>query len=77
MSTYAHCGHDATPPPEEINNEDAQRIFDEVAQRKLGISGEDFLRRWDEGRFANLSEENPRVQEVAMLIPLVRVADAR
>lgn len=77
MSIYTHSTHDATPPPEEISDEDAQRIFDEVAQRKLGISGEEFLRRWDSGRYASLPEENPRAQEVAMLIPLVRSVDAR
>lgn len=74
MSTYPAGGH--TLPPEEISDADAERIFDEVARRKLNISGDEFLRRLDDGRFDNLSEENPRIQEVLMLVPMVRATDA-
>lgn len=64
-------------PAKEISEEEGEKIFDETARRKLGISGEEFLRRWDAGKYSNLADENPRAQEVAMLIPLVRTTDAR
>ena len=36
----------------EFLDEDAsRRLFDEIAQRHLGISGQDFLRRWERGDF--------------------------
>jgi hypothetical protein len=76
MSIHAHGGHGA-PPAQEIGDKDAEEIFNEVARRKLGISGDEFLRRWDAGKYACLLEEDPRAQEVAMLIPLVRSSDAR
>lgn len=51
--------------------EDARELFDEATQEHLGMSGEEFLRRWDAGEFAD-DPDRPEVIEVAVLIPPVR-----
>ncbi len=38
---------------------DAWAVFDAEARRMLGISGEEFLRRWDEGAYADAGDETP------------------
>lgn len=58
-------------PPAEYSVEEGREIFDAAAQRHLGISGDEFLRKWDAGEFAD-DPDRPEVIEVAMLIPLVR-----
>src|SRR5215210_5234989 len=35
----------------ELSKEEGREMFDRAAQRKLGISGEEFLRRWDAGDY--------------------------
>jgi hypothetical protein len=42
-------------------------LFDQAARRYLGISGEEFIRRWDAGEFA--SDERWEVAHVSMLLP--------
>lgn len=58
----------ATSPPKRV------RIFDEAAQEWLGLSGEEFLRRYDAGKHSNLieSEENRRIVDLYLLIPFAR-----
>ena len=58
-------------PPAEYSAEEGRAIFDAAAQRRLGISGDEFLRKWDAGEFAD-DPDRPEVIDVAMLIPLVR-----
>jgi hypothetical protein len=58
-------------PERKYSAEEAQMIFDEAAQTHLGVSGEEFLRRWDAGEFAD-DPDRPEVIDIAMLIPLVR-----
>lgn len=60
-----------TVPASEYTAEEGRAIFDEVAHRLMAMSGEEFLRRWDAGEFAD-DPDRPEVIEVAMLIPLVR-----
>lgn len=63
------------PEHVEVDYSEGLAILDKVAQRKLGISGAEFIRRWDAGNYATV-EEHVKAQEVAMLLPLVRpVAD--
>ena len=45
-------------------------LFDREARRHLGISGEDFLERWDAGVYRDSADEG--VERVAHLIPVVR-----
>jgi hypothetical protein len=52
----------------ELSSDDAQAAFDEAAQHYLQMSGDEFLKRWDAGEFA---DDDPAVMPVAMLLPLV------
>jgi hypothetical protein len=36
----------------ELSHEEATQAFDAVARREMGISGAEFLRRWDAGAYA-------------------------
>lgn len=56
---------------DELTPEEAWDVFDSAARNDLHMSGEEFLRRWDEGAF-RADPDRPGVMDVAMLIPLVR-----
>jgi hypothetical protein len=58
------------PPFRDLSPEESAEEFDHQARRRLGMSGEEFLRRWDAGEFPNT--EDFAVSYVASLIPLVR-----
>jgi len=49
-----------------LDEEESRRLFDEIAQRYLGISGQEFVRRWERGDY-NDDYERPEVIRVAML----------
>lgn len=52
----------------------AAALFDRQAQRLLGISGEEFLRRWDAGEFRD-EEDSPQGRAamfLAVLLPFGR-----
>lgn len=36
----------------ELSRQEAEAAFDAVARREMGISGLEFLRRWDSGQYA-------------------------
>jgi hypothetical protein len=55
---------------EEISTDEGADILDRVAQKRLGITGDEFIDRWDRGDYADL--DHVTVMEVAMLIPLAR-----
>ncbi len=54
--------------------EEGRELFDFQARELLGMSGEEFLNRWDTGEFRNLPdiEENFPIIRLAMLIPFAR-----
>lgn len=54
----------------EISPTEAREIFDSAAQYYLKMSGEEFLKRWEAGKFEELDQ--PDVMHVAVLMPLVR-----
>jgi hypothetical protein len=58
-------------PPDE-----ARALFDRQARRLVGMSGEEFLRRWDAGEYKgrNLDEDQAtrKIAALAMLIPFGR-----
>ena len=58
------------PPYHEVSPEEGWQIFDTQARKYLGMSGEEFLRKWD----ANEIEDPDRsdVLAVAFLIPYFR-----
>lgn len=48
MDRRAACGSEIV----ELNQVEAEEAFDTVARREMGISGAEFLRRWDAGHYA-------------------------
>ncbi len=58
------------PQVRELSPEESAAEFDRQARRRLGMSGEEFLRRWDAGEFPDI--EDPDVGWVGALIGLVR-----
>jgi hypothetical protein len=44
---------------EYLSREQAQGQFDEAARAIAGVSGEDFIRRWDAGEYRELRLTNP------------------
>jgi len=57
-----------------LSKEDARAIFEIEIVRLLGISGEEFLRRWDAGKYAETPDdlEHRNVLHAAFLIPFGR-----
>lgn len=49
-------------------------LFDYQARKLLGISGPEFLERWDAGEYRRVADpvEAGKVQRLAMLIPFAR-----
>ena len=54
--------------------EEGKQLFDYQARKELGISGDEFLRRWDAGEFDAIADDpdHPEIMELAMLIPFAR-----
>jgi hypothetical protein len=57
-----------------LDDEESHEYFDRQARRLLGISGEEFLRRYDAGEFAALKNDREQraVMKLAMLAPFGR-----
>ncbi len=57
-----------------MNDAEARAEFDAEARHWLGVSGDEFLRRWDAGEYHDTfdDEDHPGVLMVATLIPWVR-----
>ena len=57
-----------------LTPEEGRAYFDEVCRNRLGISGDEFLRRWDAGEYRDSPDtpESSGIRSVAMLIPLAR-----
>lgn len=62
---------DVGPEVHEASAEEGAALFDKTARRLLGISGEEFLARWDRGEYEH-EDERVAVTKVAMLIPFAR-----
>jgi hypothetical protein len=58
--------------------EEGVALFDRDARRALGISGEEFLRRWDAGEYQPVPDtvEGRAIGQLAVLIPFVRGTNA-
>jgi len=48
---------------EELDPQQAAAAFDAIARREMGISGDEFLRRWDAGHY-----EGQRMDDVKGLV---------
>lgn len=60
------------------SDKEAMELFDMRARYELGISGEEFLRRWDNGQYREYRQlpdtpEGRRISRVAWLIPTLRL----
>jgi hypothetical protein len=53
----------------EVSAADGARLFDGWAHRLMGMSGPEFLRRYDAG---DLDTDDPAAARLAMLIPFTR-----
>jgi hypothetical protein len=58
-----------------LSDDEAREFFDRLARQRLGISGEEFVRRYREGEFAD--DDDPVVRDVKMLINLVDPVSVR
>lgn len=58
----------------ELSDEEARSHFDRQARRLVGLTGEEFLRRYDRGDYAGIEEDEfgRRVIALEMSIPFVR-----
>lgn len=61
-----------------MTREEGIALFDRDARRALGISGEEFLRRWDAGEYQPVPDtvEGRAIEQLAVMIPFVRDAKA-
>jgi hypothetical protein len=61
-----------------VTPEEARAIFDREAEKTLGISGEEFLRRWDNREYQPVPDdtEGRKVARMAMMIPFARSTPA-
>jgi hypothetical protein len=56
-----------------LTEEEAVAAFNTLAQREMGISGQEFLRRWDAGEWVDVDLDSVRgLVDVSMGLPLVR-----
>jgi hypothetical protein len=58
------------PEVRELTREEGQKLFDDLARRYMGMSGEEFLRAWDAGEIKN--PDRPEVMRVVFAIPFAR-----
>ncbi|MBA2755086.1 MAG: hypothetical protein H0U40_11605 [Chloroflexia bacterium] len=49
-------GPDIQAPIRFTTTEEGRAIFDDQARRLMNMSGEEFLRRWDAGEFAEIAD---------------------
>ncbi len=55
----------------DLTAEEGWQLFDNAARFYLNISGEEFIRRWDEGYYDE-DPDQPEVMSLAMLLPFAR-----
>lgn len=67
-------GDAAMPEPIELTPEEARAVFHRKTRRLLGISGDDFVRRWEAGDYCGDEEtdEARLTNRLVMWLPLVR-----
>ncbi|MEV6299570.1 hypothetical protein AB0M02_09215 [Actinoplanes sp. NPDC051861] len=61
---------DVVPEVRELSREEGVALFDKTTRKLLGISGAEFLVRWDRGDYEE--SDDMAITKVAMLIPFAR-----
>ncbi|HET8522634.1 MAG TPA: hypothetical protein VFL82_05325 [Thermomicrobiales bacterium] len=61
------------PPIQWLTEEEANAYFDESAREMLGMSGEEFIRRWNAGEWAGIAD-TPEHRDKLYLAMLVGLA---
>ena len=67
--------HPTETLPPTLTPEQGRELFDHVAREVAGVSGEEFLTRYDAGEFDDLGEDTPegfKLQYLMLLIPFGR-----
>ena len=60
----------AEPPVRDLSPEESRAFFDAKAQELLGISGDEFARRWNAGDYDETADEPPfDIMYLAMFLP--------
>lgn len=59
-----------------LSAEECRRIFDETARHFLGMSGEEFVRRWFGGEYEDTYIDTPELMPVIASLPLVVEPDS-
>ncbi|HEY7035708.1 MAG TPA: hypothetical protein VH482_30495 [Thermomicrobiales bacterium] len=64
----------AGPRVRVLTEEEAKDLFDQEARYSLGISGEEFLRRYDAGEYRDETDMDVyhKINRLVMMMPLVR-----
>jgi hypothetical protein len=54
--------------------DEGRRIFDQVVRDEMGISGEEFIRRWEAGVYWEVADQpgSRHIGRLIMMIPLAR-----
>lgn len=67
-------GWNDIPGIEVLSSEEGYDLFDRKAREELGMSGEEFLQRWDAGQFRPVPDtlEGRKVGQLVMMLPFAR-----
>ncbi|MGI8642911.1 MAG: hypothetical protein ACR2LS_02205 [Thermomicrobiales bacterium] len=65
---------DGLPPVYTVTPEQGRRLFDAAVRREMGISGEEFIQRWEAGEYWGIADEegHRHIGDLIMMIPLAR-----
>ncbi|WP_063720702.1 hypothetical protein [Rhodococcus sp. JVH1] len=56
-----------------VDGKESSDLFDQIARQNMGITGAQFLVRWDSGEFDGVDwDDVPGLTEVAMALPFAR-----
>ena len=78
--SHQHTNGAASDPIPGIHlttREEGRALFDRQAKKTLGISGHEFLKKWDAGEFRPVPDtaEGRKVRRLVMLMPFARRAN--
>jgi len=68
---FADVLDDARAHTRFLDEEEGKQLFDGAARYYMGISGKEFLRRWDAGEWQDDPDHYP-IMALVMLIPFAR-----